>query len=57
MSKKDYELIASIISRVHGLSEADRRALARCFASELLNTNPRFNMKRFLQACEVVHAS
>jgi hypothetical protein len=48
MTKRDYELIAALI-RDHG--DKSRIDFARAVASELLNTNPRFNMTRFLDAC------
>ena len=63
MTKRDYDLIAAVfkanidVCHEEGLS-AHARAYARLakqLASELLNTNPRFHMSKFLTACGVVH--
>jgi hypothetical protein len=55
MSKKDYEFIASVIrnwaNEPGHPGAAVRDSIARAFASELLNTNPRFDLKRFVNAC------
>jgi exoribonuclease II len=56
MSKKDYELIASVLRdqrRNRSLAERDLvDQIIRKFAVELMNTNARFNMPKFLEACE-----
>lgn len=54
MTKRDYVLIARVInefSRERGWAEPKTRALARKFASELLETNHRFEVLRFIDAC------
>jgi len=53
MTKKDYNLIASVIRKWHrGLGAQEQcESIARAFASELLNTNPRFNTQKFIDAC------
>lgn len=55
MSRKDYELIARVIAGLD-LGEQERIRIARAFAYELLNTNPRFDTARFLGACSRVEA-
>jgi isopentenyl phosphate kinase len=50
MSKKDYEFIASVIRNLD-VTGGMRDRIARAFASELLNTNPRFDLQRFVNAC------
>lgn len=56
MTRKDYELIAATIRRCD-ISYADTDEVARTFAADLAQTNPRFDPDRFLEACgtEVVH--
>ena len=63
MTKRDYDLIAmcihaSIQVEIHHYMSDDgvkvMHDFARRLASELLNTNPRFDMNRFLVACGVV---
>ena len=58
MSKKDYELIARVLSADtptlgHWQAQQYRRETAARFAAELAATNPRFNRARFLTACGV----
>ena len=50
MSRKDYELIARIISNLP-LNRNDRWQVAQRFAKELAQGNPRFDAGRFLAAC------
>lgn len=50
MSKKDYEFIASVI-RDLDVTGGMKARIARAFASELLNTNPRFKLQQFIDAC------
>lgn len=45
MSRKDFELIAEILARHHASEE-----MVQAFASELKETNPRFNEQRFMDA-------
>lgn len=52
MSRKDFELIASVVSRVTNVT--NRRFLAEEFANELQHTNPQFKRQRFIEACGVV---
>lgn len=52
MSRKDFELIASTIKSA-SIPEDSRASIARDFAYKLTETNPRFNVSRFLQACGV----
>lgn len=58
MTRKDYQLIASIIreSFADFTDDTDtaplRFKLIGSFASELRQTNPRFDVARFIQACE-----
>lgn len=58
MTKRDYVLIARVINEfsrytIDGVpnTAAIARPLARKFASELLNTNPRFDPVVFIEAC------
>ena len=55
MTRKDYELIASILRRAwNGNACRDTvAAIARQFALELAVQNERFDEKRFLKACGV----
>ena len=48
MSRKDYELIATVI---RSLEPTDRPYLAERFAEALAGTNERFDHSRFLAAC------
>lgn len=62
VSKRDYELIAKVINNyLAGVTggQQHRESLARAFGSELLNTNPRFDLKRFIAACvkETTHVA
>ena len=63
MTRKDYDLIAAcirgqlILEQDCDNSEIGAEVIhefARRVASELLNTNPRFDMSRFLIACGVM---
>jgi hypothetical protein len=56
MSKRDYEMLAKAIREWtpnrHEIAEAELRAsIARAIGAELLNTNPRFQLTRFIAAC------
>lgn len=57
MTKKDFEMLADVLRRQRraGTFQADRDAvdrISRALAVEVMNTNPRFDMPRFLAACE-----
>lgn len=57
MTKKDYELIASVIARFTPMTtEREIGAVATAIADSLANRlkldNPRFNRDRFLAACD-----
>jgi hypothetical protein len=53
MSRKDFQLIADVLKASSTSSENCRviKELAVSFANELIKTNPRFNTKRFVEAC------
>jgi hypothetical protein len=53
MTKKDFQLIADVLKAHQDGGAADHvvRGLAMSFAIELAKTNPRFNKKRFINAC------
>ena len=53
MTKKDFQLIASVIKAHQDGGDNDHvvRGLAMSFAIELAKTNPRFNKRRFVEAC------
>lgn len=57
MSKKDFELIADVLSEAQGIyassPENMRENIAYIFADVLSETNPRFDRDRFLIACDV----
>lgn len=62
MSKKDFELIASVLSEAladslraggDNYDEDSNEYIATRFADVLGQTNPRFNRERFLRACGV----
>lgn len=53
MTKKDYELIASVIRQMFSLGD-DQLYVADMFAVTLAKQNPRFDRDRFLQACGVL---
>lgn len=64
MTKRDYDLIAMCIHASiqvelhHYMSDDGVKVMhdfARRIASELLNTNPHFNMNKFLIACGVLN--
>ena len=46
MTKKHFELIARVLSE-----NTDHAALVCRFAQELAKENPRFNEKKFIEAC------
>jgi hypothetical protein len=54
MSRKDFELVASIIRQLHRENgdniPYDR--LVKDFADSFAGTNPRFDEERFVAACE-----
>jgi hypothetical protein len=56
MTKKDFELIANIIKNLdveEGTPrEMHRRYIARQFALALQHTNARFDVDKFVEACE-----
>ena len=57
MTKRDYELIASVIARFTPMTtEREIGAVATAIADSLANRlkldNPRFNRDRFLAACD-----
>jgi len=49
MTRKDYRLIAAIISRLSFKPE-NVRHIAECFARELQPTNVAFDVERFIRA-------
>lgn len=55
MSRKDYQLIANVLNAHHKqpgpVPLFTVQAIAVSLASELAKTNPRFNKKKFLEAC------
>jgi hypothetical protein len=52
MTRKDFELIARTISAFcDGRPDVPRDELAMAFGHELAETNPRFNLERFLRSC------
>lgn len=52
MQHRHFAVIADIISNLpHGAKI--RRQVAEHFADELASTNPKFNRRRFLQACDL----
>ena len=55
MTKKHFELVAAILYRNHTFSNNPCKAcdIAREFADELRNINPRFNRYKFLAASGV----
>jgi len=56
MTRKDFQLIANILKSHADVAASDCkgtvRAIALDFAQELQKTNPRFNVQRFVKACE-----
>ena len=56
MTRKDFQLIADVLKSHIKLAAPDSkgtvRAIALDFARELQKTNPRFNVQRFVKACE-----
>ena len=55
MSKRDYELIAEIISGIAIVSDEARWAVAAEFAKALKNENNAFRIDTFLEACKRGH--
>jgi len=55
MTKKDYELIASVLRERLGDSydNAYARLLVKKMADALAKQNPKFNRHKFLQACGI----
>ena len=57
MTKKDFQLVANVLRRNHNGYRNDSvksnliEELALDFAHSLRETNPRFNIQRFLNAC------
>jgi hypothetical protein len=49
MTKKDFELIAKTIQ---AMSQPARGVATIYFADALRDANPRFDQKRFIQACQ-----
>lgn len=49
MTKKDFELIAEIIRSLPDTTS--REGIAWKFSQALATANPRFNVKRFIEAC------
>jgi hypothetical protein len=50
MEHRHFATIATIVSQ---LADDMRPAVAHVFARELADTNPKFDRKRFLAACDV----
>jgi hypothetical protein len=53
MTKKDYEVIASVI-KVSKISKQAKEIIEQNFCYEFLKQNPRFDIKKFLLACRVM---
>lgn len=51
MTKKDFELIATVLQQCVLLDETSRILLAAAFADALKATNQQFNAQRFIRAC------
>ena len=53
MTRKDFQLIADVLkaSSTTPMNRCVVKDIALSFASELQKTNPRFNAKRFVEAC------
>lgn len=50
MSRKDFQMIADVVKNI---SDANiRQATAMDFAHRLQNVNPRFDIVRFVKACQ-----
>jgi len=49
MTRKDFELIARVIRNIDDKDSRNQTALN--FATELKQTNPRFDTQRFVTAC------
>lgn len=52
MTKKDFELIASIIKEIN-IRKAKGDRIAILFANELKSKYPRFDSDRFIKACGI----
>jgi hypothetical protein len=50
MTRKDFELIAKVVSSLDDLKV--RNYVGVAFAHKLQDVNPRFNISKFLEACE-----
>lgn len=55
VSKKHFELIAQAISRID--DPLERKQMAELNADSFAKLNPRFNRKRFLEACQIEESS
>lgn len=53
MTKKDYELIASVINKTFPLLDEQKRKLVWDMADELEEQNSKFDRKKFLTACGI----
>jgi hypothetical protein len=56
MTRKDFKLIAEVFYdhlRTHG-PEVEVEALAHRMSEKLVQTNPRFDKAKFLEACGIV---
>lgn len=51
MTKKDYELIASVVRANH--ADCGEKTIAYWLADAFADANPKFDYARFLQACGV----
>ena len=49
MSRKDFEMIARVIKTIE--DKNIRKETTFNFANELQNVNPRFDVRRFIDAC------
>ena len=49
MTKRHFEMIARVVSSITNVN--NRRSVAEAFAAELAQENPRFDRRRFLDAC------
>ena len=54
MTRKDYELIASVIDQL-GLDKDTTDLVANKMADALANTNPRFDRRKFIIRAKATH--
>lgn len=52
MTKKHFQMVANVISAIDDINT--RRETALNFASEFQKENPRFDIQRFIKACNAL---